>query len=155
MSNDIVLNQKYFNACTEKGEELKKYRTELKKRAIERFSVDRVTISSAHLTPSENADYFLSVQIHAKNSQEYATFAEAYLDPDGWRVALFDYHGRNAIRSKLEKAGILTVPSTNTFHRENRIPLTGLISFEDYDIVLNELDRAVFLISKYFPEVNS
>lgn len=145
------LDREYYDSYISKKEELESYYEAVAKKAEEHF-LPLVTRDEYARSVDNGRDYFLSIHVYAGNVEKDAVFAEAYLDPNGWKVALFDYQGKRNVRSRLEKAGILTAPSTDTYHRENRVPLTGLIDFKDTDLILNELERAVFLLRKYFPE---
>jgi len=156
----------YFNTDTEKNnstysksykkhkKELKKHYNKINKRIYNEFKQHDIYSKSA----GDDAFYFIAISVH--KSETIA--AEVYFDLDGWRIALFNYKQqfsetyKRIIDTYIHIFHNVPVYQTQiTQHRRNRVPLTAPIPFEDYNKVLEELHRAVDIINKYFPEVNS
>ena len=159
-------NQYYFEVCSPMELKLERYQEELVKQLRKYFEFSPFSNEKIETETKKNrdADYFLAVYVPI---DEKKAFVEAYLDPDGWQVALFCYE-RNW--SKLEyriDATRKLLPSQvnmktfennpDTTYRKNRLRLTEkAIPFENYFEVIAEMVKVI--VALWIPcqsEVNS
>ena len=101
------LDREYYDSYISKKEELESYYEAVAKKAEEHF-LPLVAREEYARNTDNGRDYFLSVHVYAGNPEKDDIFAEAYLEPNGWKIALFDCEGKRDVRSRLEKAGILS-----------------------------------------------